>query len=166
MTFSRPTIDSSYRAYADLLLRRHRLLGQGKDKGEEIAEVEDGLSALWEDLDEAQRQSLNGMGSDLNWARRRGTPAPMARKAHDVREADREALTAAIEAKDAHAVLFWLRCCASSMPLAELAERRQQAYASTGFPQVADVFGDLIRGGNGHPSHSANRLIEQPNTKG
>ena len=147
MTPFRPSVDTAYRDFADLLLRRHRLLMEGKNDGEQIDGVEDDLSTLWEGLDDGQRQSLNGMGSDLNWARRAGEAAPMARKAEDVSDADRQALAAAEEAQDAHAVLHWLRSCSPGMRFAELARRREQEYASVGLSQIAEVFGDLIRGG-------------------
>ena len=139
-----PTVDIAYRSYAALLLRRHRLLMQGRNDGEELDRIEDDLSSLWEDLDDGQRQSSNGIGSDLNWARRGGTAAPMARNAEDVSDADKTALAKAEEADDAHSILHWLRVCSPSMEFGDLARRRRQAYDSVGLSQIAEVFGDLL----------------------
>jgi hypothetical protein len=106
MTVPQPTVDATYRNFADLLLRRHRLFLEGKGDEAEVDEVEDALSALWEKLDEEQRQSLNRMGSDLNWARRGGSPPPMGRKGEEVTGDDRRNLAAAKSAEDWHAVLY------------------------------------------------------------
>ena len=83
----RPTVDTAYRNYVELLLRRHLLWMEGRNDGEELDRIEDDLSSLWEGLDDGQRQSSNGIGSDLNWARRAGAAAPMARKTEDVSDA-------------------------------------------------------------------------------
>jgi hypothetical protein len=70
--------DAAFRNYAELLHRRHQYLLAGREEGPEMEEIEEALSAMWETLDEAQRHSLNGIGSDLNWVRRRGAPPQMA----------------------------------------------------------------------------------------
>jgi hypothetical protein len=151
MAHLNPTVDATYRSFADLLLRRHRLLVEGNSDSPELDELEDDLTALWEKLDENQRQSLNGMGSDLNWARRRGAAAPKARKAEDVSEADRANLATAEAARDPHAVLHWLRACSSALEFKDLAQRRRRAYAAAGLPQVADIFNELLQGGGTSP---------------
>jgi hypothetical protein len=144
MTHSSPTVDSTYRSFAELLLRRHRLLADETSDSVEIDALEDRMTALWEELDESQRQSLNGLGSDLNWASRRGAPAPKARKAEEVSEADRANLAAAEAAQDPHAILHWLRVCSPAMELKDLAQRRKRAYTWAGLPQVADIVGEAL----------------------
>ena len=144
MTHSSPTVDSTYRSFAELLLRRHRLLADETSDSTEIDALEDRMTALWEKLDESQRQSLNGLGSDLNWARRRGAAAPKARKAEEVSETDRANLAAAEAAQDPHAILHWLRVCSPAMEPKDLALRRRRAYTWAGLPQVADIIGKAL----------------------
>jgi len=144
MTPSSPTVDSTYRSFAELLLRRHRLLSDESSDDAEIDALEDRMTALWEKLDESQRQSLNGLGSDLNWARRRGAAAPKARKAEEVSDTDRANLAAAEAAKDPHTTLHWLRVCSPAMELKDLAQRRRRAYTWAGLPQVADVVAEAL----------------------
>jgi hypothetical protein len=139
MDLSHPKVDTVYRTFAELLLRRHRLLLEGKCDDAEIDEVEEDLSALWEKLTEGQQQSLNGMGADLNWVRRGGSPPPKGRRREDVTEEDRRQLAEAESAKDWHAVLHYLRACAPEMDIANLAQRRAAAYAGLGLPDYEAV---------------------------
>jgi hypothetical protein len=139
MILAHPKVDPLYRAFAELLLRRHRLLLEGNGDDAEIDEVEEGLSALWEKLTEGQRQSLNGVGSDLNWVRRGGSPPPKGRQREEVTEEDRRHLAEAESAKDWHAVLHYLRACAPEMDVANLASRRAAAYAGIGLPEYEAV---------------------------
>jgi hypothetical protein len=144
MTPSNPSVDSTYRSFAELLLRRHRLLADETSDSTEIDELEDRMTELWEKLDESQRQSLNGLGSDLNWARRRGAPAPKARKAEEVSETDRANLAAAEAAQDPHAVLHWLRVCSPALEFEDLAQRRRRAYTLAGLPQAAEIVSEAL----------------------
>jgi hypothetical protein len=141
-----PNVDAIYRNYAELLLRRHHHRLEGRDEDQETEQLEEDLSALWEKLDEAQQRSLNGMGSDLNWVRRRGTPPPRGRRAEGVTEEDRGLLADAESRKDWHAALHYLRVCAPVLPVEDLARRRAAAYAGVGLPAYADV----CRGLAGH----------------
>jgi hypothetical protein len=163
MTPSSPTVDSTYRSFAELLLRRHRLLADETSDSAEIDALEDRMTALWEKLDESQRQSLNGLGSDLNWARRGGAAAPKARKAEEVSDTDRANLAAAEAAQDPHATLHWLRVCSPAMELKDLAQRRRRAYTLAGLPQVVDVVGEALekRTPTHHPGGSAEGIIER-----
>jgi hypothetical protein len=79
-----PTIDDTYRRYADLLLRHSRLLAERGDEDAETEAVEEEMTRLWDHLDAVQRQSLAGLGSDLNWARNGCQLAPRSRRSEDV----------------------------------------------------------------------------------
>jgi hypothetical protein len=135
-----PILDTVYRRYADLLLRHHNLLLEGKESAPETGMIEDEMTELWERLDEMQRQSAKGMGSDLNWVRRRGEPPPKGRKAEEVTSADRRNLLAATTAKEWHAVLHYLRLCAPAILPANLAYFRASAYDAIAFPAYAAIF--------------------------
>src|SRR5438445_13727785 len=116
-----PVIDAAFREYADLQLRRHNLLQEGKENTPETAAIEDRMNALWEKLDEVQRRNLNGMASDLNWVRRNGEPPPKGpQKPEDVTAKQQEELGAAIGRKEWHRILHHLRLCAPMFPSAGL----------------------------------------------
>jgi hypothetical protein len=136
-----PNIDAAFREYADLELRCHRLLLEGKEDTPEIIEAEDRMTELWEKLDEMQRQSLSGMGSDLNWVRRKGEPPPNGRKKPEqIAPTERQAIQEAMESKDWHRLLHYLRMCAPDYPIATLATLRGRAYEGIGFPAYATIF--------------------------
>jgi hypothetical protein len=143
MSLLTPIVDTAYREYADLLLRRHHLLAEGKEDTAEAEAIDDRLTELWETLDEAQRSSLNGMSSDLHWVRRRGVSPPKGRKPEDVTQADREQLAQAETVKDWHAVLHHLRVCAPAMPPNLLAQLRAAAYGEIGLATFAGIFQSL-----------------------
>lgn len=138
-----PKIDAAYREYAEKHVRRHFLLIDGKADGDEAVEIEERLAVLWDALDDTQRRSLNGMASDLNWLRRRGTPPPKGRTASEVTEVDLHDLQAAQDAQDWRAILHYLRVCAPTIPHDILADRRATCYRSIGFPEIAAAFADL-----------------------
>lgn len=134
-------LDALYREYAGILLRRHVLLVAGKAEGDEADALEDELSAVWEALDEPRRQSLKGVGSDLNWVRRDGAPAPKGRRAEEVDSQEMERLAVVEAARDWPATLHFLRLYAPLLPQHDLARRRQRAYEGAGLPDLARVFG-------------------------
>jgi hypothetical protein len=138
-----PTINEAYVAYADLLLKHIRLLSDSKDESAEIEQVEEAMSRLWEKLDEAQRRSLKGIGSDLNWVRRRGELPPRGRASEEVSQKNQADLKAAQIAEDWHAVLYHLRTCAAVMPSERLAAIRAQCYREIGLESVASAFHDF-----------------------
>ena len=138
-----PTIDASFREYADLQLRRNALLTEGKEQDPEFDHIEDRMTELWETLDETQRNSANGMGSDLNWIRRKGLPAPMSRKAQEVSRAEQDELLAALQSNEWHRLLYYLRVCSPTILAANLAYRRGQAYNAIGFPSYSIGFYEL-----------------------
>src|SRR5688572_4735239 len=112
-----PNLDAAFREYADLQLRRHYLLLDGREDAPEALRAEDGMEDLWEKLDEVQRRSLNGMGSDLNWVRRKGEPPPNGRKSGDeIPQNDQQELVTAIVSKEWHKVLHYLRVCSPVLP--------------------------------------------------
>jgi hypothetical protein len=143
------TIDAAFRTYAELLLRRHRCLLERREEDPETGEIEQALSAGWETLDEAQRDSLSGMGSDLNWVRRRGAPPPRGHAADAVTEEHRRRLAVAESQSDWHAVLHLLRVCAPVLAVEDLARRRSAAYVGIGLSSYAEVFRDLAGSGSG-----------------
>ena len=139
-----PTIDAAFRESAELELRCHHLLLDGKEDDPETLAAEDRMTGLWEKLDEVQRRSLNGMGSDLNWVRRKGEPPPKGRKLPtDVTDAEQQELASAIGAKEWHKVLHFLRLCAPRLSSSSLAHWRGIAYDAVGLPAYASVFQDL-----------------------
>src|SRR5260370_20240212 len=106
-------IDAASREYAELQLRRHNLLQEGKENTPEASAIEDRMDVLWGKLDEDQRRNLNGMASDLNWVRRNGDPPPKGPKSpEEVAATEREKLVAAMESKEWHGLLPQLRVCA------------------------------------------------------
>jgi tetratricopeptide (TPR) repeat protein len=136
-------LDDQYRRYADLLLRHHRLLSEGKDEEPATEAVEEEMTRLWERLDEHQRRSLSGLGSDLSWLRHRCQLAPRSRRPEEVTADDFEALIQARNAPDWEGVLQGLRLCAPRMPPFQLAFLRGSAWDALNVPQVASVFYDL-----------------------
>jgi len=135
----KPTIDPLYLDYALLQLRRHYLLIDGKDD-DEMEQVEEELTALWENLSEAQRQSLNGMGSDLNWIRRGGELSSKGPTSTDVSEQDVADLDRAELTRDWHAILHYLRICAPILLPESVAHIRATCYHELGLDLVAKVF--------------------------
>jgi hypothetical protein len=136
-----PKMDAAFRESAELELRCHYLLQEGKADDPEISAAEDRMAVLWEKLDEVQRRSLNGMGSDLNWVRRKGEPPPKGRtRAEEVTAAEQQELAAATGLKQWHKVLHYLRLCAPAYPIAALASLRGRAYEEIGLTAYASVF--------------------------
>ena len=138
-----PKVDSNYRMFVELQLSHCNLLAQGKDESPESEELEARMTALWRDLDDAQRKSLNGMGSDLNWLRSRGASPPKGRIAADVTEKDWADLESAQQNKDCHAILHHLRVCAPAIPQDILAHSRATCYFNLNFPEIAILFAEL-----------------------
>jgi tetratricopeptide (TPR) repeat protein len=137
-----PSMNADFREYAALLLRRHRLLIVGQEDDPAMDGVEDRMTALWENLDETQRQSVRGMSSDLNWIRRNGRSAPKGRQTGDVTPEDRQALLKAKLENEWHAILHYLRLCASVMSPVNLAYLRGQAYQAIGLKGYSTAFYD------------------------
>ena len=134
-------VDNNYREYAVLLLRHHELLTEGKEADAEP--VEDQMTDLWEALDDGQRRSLKGVGSDLAWVRRGGAVTSRGPKAIDVTEMDRLRLSKAEGVNDWHAILHHLRVCAPVLSPGEIALSRATAYAGIGLPTLGQVFRDF-----------------------
>lgn len=143
MSGTKPTVDNLYRRYAELLFHHHRLLCEGRDDDVETDVVEEEMTPLWDRLDPAQRHSLSGLSSDLNWVRRHCQPPPRGKKAEEVTPQDLEALAKAREDGDWHRLLHFLRLCAPKTPSSELAHWRGKAWAALDFPQLAGLFGNL-----------------------
>src|SRR5205823_636365 len=124
-----PTIDAAFREYADLQLRRHFLLLDGNTDTPETVAAEGRMDELWEQMDDMQRRSLKGMGSDLNWVRRNGEPPPKGPKSpEEVAAVERQKLVAAMESKEWLGLLHQLRVCAPTIPPVHLAYMRGTAY--------------------------------------
>ena len=138
-----PIMNEPYLAYADLLLKHFRLLSNSSEESAEIEQVEDKMSCLWEMLDETQRRSLKGIGSDLNWVRRRGELPPRGVSRDGVSQKEQSELKAAQSVEDWHAVLYHLRVCAAEIPRAELAATRAGCYREIGLESVAGTFQDF-----------------------
>ena len=143
METSIPTIDESYRRYADLLLRHNSLLANQNDEDEETEAVEEEMTALWDGLNSDQRRSLAGLGSDLTWVRRHCQLAPRARRAEEVTPDDLRSLSESRDRGDWHGLLHHLRVCGAKITPLELASLRASAWAAIGFPDLAIVFRDL-----------------------
>ncbi|HYH68329.1 MAG TPA: hypothetical protein VD866_26790 [Urbifossiella sp.] len=138
-----PDMSADYLTYIEGQVRRHFLLADGKAQGDEVGEIEDHLSDLWEGLDEVQRQSVKGVGSDLNWIRRRGAPAPKSRTADDVTQEEMQRLQDAQDAEDWHKSLHFLRVCGPNVPRDLLAYVRATCYFKLNLSQIALLLADL-----------------------
>jgi tetratricopeptide (TPR) repeat protein len=135
------TIDDTFREYAAWELRRHTLTVAGQEDADETVAAEDRMEKVWELLDDNQKRSLKGIGSDLAWVRRDGTAPPRGPKApDDVGPAEQEGLVAAIGRKDWHLILHYLRLCAPLIPAPAIAQLRGHAYEALGLPAYASVF--------------------------
>ena len=143
MPIETPVIDDLLHNYADLLLRLHSLLLADKEGDPKMDEVEDSLSIIWEKLSEAQRHSLNGMASDLNWMRRGGAPPPKGRKPEDGTDQERQLLAEAETRGDWPTALHYLRVCAPALDTQNLARRKAAAYAGLGLPVYAELCSGL-----------------------
>lgn len=136
-----PKFDAAFREYADLELRCHILLSNGKDGSPEMEEAEARMEELWPQLDDVQQRSLRGMSSDLTWIRAQGKPFPKGRKKpEEVPSTDLQELSAAMKARDHHRVLHYLRLCTPCFPSESLARERAGLYAAIGLPEYARVF--------------------------
>jgi tetratricopeptide (TPR) repeat protein len=138
-----PIINSEYKRYAELLLRHHYILCAGIEESEEIESIEDEMAAIWDRLDEIQRASLAGLGSDQNWVRRNGEPAPNARKREEVTEQEKRSLDRSIQSHDWHSCLYYIRICQSWYSKDSLATIRSVAWMNLGLPEIATPFLDF-----------------------
>jgi tetratricopeptide (TPR) repeat protein len=143
MSVYTPTTDEAYRQYAELLVKHHQLLSENKNEDTETELVEDEMSSLWESFDSLQKQSLSGLGSDLNWARRGCQGALHGRKPEDVTRQDFQTLVELREKDDWHGVLHYLRLCAPCMRPFQLADLRATAWSAIHLPKVVTVFYDV-----------------------
>lgn len=144
MSSLNPKMDAAFREFAELELLRHYLLLQGQENSSETLEAEGRMEALWENLDETQRQSLKGIASDLNWVRRKGEPPPKGRKEPgDVPATDQQELITAIGSKEWMKILHYARLCAPLFPVPTLAQLRGKVFEDLGLPAYTDVFCEL-----------------------
>lgn len=138
MSTDAPIINEAFRNYARILRRLHQLEVAGQAGSPEAAELETQLEDAWAPLTSEQRESVAGLGSDLNWIRRglppRGTPKAK------VQPEDLRALDRALRANRPHEVLCRLRQCAAVLPPADLARHRGDAWAQLGEHETAAIF--------------------------
>ena len=141
MSSFQPTVDAAFREYAELELRCHFRLMEGKENDPETSLAEDRMTILWDELDEVPRRNLSGMGSDLNWVRRNCEPPPMGRKSPtEISDLEQQELLAAIRLKEWYKVLHYLRLCAPVFPEVTLAYLRGRIYEAIGMYAYASVF--------------------------
>ena len=134
-------IENAFRSYAELELRRHKMLSEEIDEGHEAEDIEAQMDLLWEKLDEAQRQKIKGMGSDLNWVRRNGALPPNGNNdPSDVSEKDKKELLELIKSNDWEKLLRTLRICAPVLEKPTLAYFRGECYSGLNFPEYAAIF--------------------------
>jgi tetratricopeptide (TPR) repeat protein len=138
-----PNLDETYRRYVDLLLQHHRLLSEGREEEAETEAIEEEMSCLWDRLDDAQRKSLSGLSSDLNWVRRRCQLAPQGRRSEEVTLQELQALVRFRDEADWHGLLHGLRACAPRMRPFQIASLRASAWEAIGFPKVVSTFYDV-----------------------
>lgn len=137
---SGPLLDDRYRRYAELLLSHHSLLAGRSNDGDELQAIEDEMTQLWDNLDADQKHSLSGLGSDLNWIRRKGQSAPRATPADRVTDGDIQWAINASGRGDWHDALHHLRICGAKLPPAQVARLRSDAWQQLGFPQISQQF--------------------------
>jgi hypothetical protein len=135
-----PRFDQAYMEYTEMLLRRHFILLNGAETSPELEGIDEQLTLIWDQLDESQRKSLNGMGSDLNWVRRRGKLAPKARKEREITTEDGKELNDALSNKQWNKLLYFLRVCSAQISAERMALMRAQAYENLNLERVASVF--------------------------
>lgn len=104
MSLENPKVDDQYLRYAELLIEQHHLLCRGASD-DDLEAIEDQMTTLWDALDAAQRQSLSGLGSDMNWLRRGGKHAPKASSAQQAADGELRELYEARDRGDWHRVL-------------------------------------------------------------
>jgi hypothetical protein len=138
-----PNVNESYNRYVGLLLQHHRHLSHGTDESDAAMVVEDAMTELWECLDPAQRESLAGLSSDLNWVRWRGMLAPSGRRPEEIAPAVFRALHDAQTGAHWHQMLHLLRLCAPAAASDQLACLRALAWFELGQPLVAGIFKDF-----------------------
>jgi tetratricopeptide (TPR) repeat protein len=132
--------DRNFRAYALALLRHHNLLSEGKGNDIQIEVVEDRMSAMWGELDEAHRNELRGISSDLNWIRRGFLPAPKGRSKEDVTRAELDEFQQLNEAGNLLLLLHSVRACAPALDNGLVAFCRARCYVGLGLPEVSEPF--------------------------
>ncbi len=135
-----PKLDVAYLRYAALTLRHHQLLSDDMDESEETERVEDELTELWDILDEVQRSSLSGLGSDLQWIRRNGELAPKARRPEEVSLEEWQTLNTVVKLQNWHAILHHLRVCGSRIQPDALALLRAEVWDELKQPEIAAPF--------------------------
>lgn len=126
MNHDAPIINEAYCSYVRALRRLHELEIAGQQQSPEAADLESALEAAWEPLTPEQRESVAGLGSDLNWIRR-GLP-PRGVQKEQITDSDRESLAQAIATGSPHEALRRLRHCAAVIPATELAYLRGNAW--------------------------------------
>ncbi len=141
-----PQIDEAYRAYALLLHHHHHLLATGREAAAETEDVEEELSRGLDGLDDAQRRSLSGLASDLNWVRRACVPPPKGPKREEVTAGELQKLEKAEAASDWHGLLHQLRVCAPRVPPFRLAQLRAVVWNALSFPVLASTFYNVAAG--------------------
>lgn len=103
--------------YARLAIERHALL---RDMPEEVEEeggtealwrVEDKMAIGWQRLDEAQRQAVSGLTSDLASVRRKGALAPKSHALADVSSLHVKMLLRALNDFHVYEALHYARVC-------------------------------------------------------
>lgn len=139
MSFETPRIDDPYRRYAQLLIAQHELLCRNAS-GDDVEVLEDEMTTLWDVLDAAQRHSLSGLGSDLNWLRRGGKLAPKAPSAQEVADDELRELYQARDRSDWHRTLHQLRLCSAKLAPFDVAFLRATAWQAIGLSEVAGLF--------------------------
>lgn len=61
---------------ASLLLRLHRVIGEGQGDSDQADRLRDEMDPLWEEMDERERDRIRGLSEDLHGLRE-GRPAPL-----------------------------------------------------------------------------------------
>ena len=142
-TYYAPAMTDAYLAYAAHSLRYHDLQLRNDADTSAAEGLEEEMSAQWSSLDDVQRKSLSGIGSDLIWIRSKAVLAPRGRKLEEIEESDKRMLLEATKSNDYHAVLHHLRICAAAVSPEKLAFARGGAYRHAGLPRLGAIFHDF-----------------------
>ena len=138
-----PELNNAYLEYVQHLLQYHSAnLREDKDTPA-AEELEEKMIALWGGMDDVQRKSLGGIGSDLIWIRSKAALPPRGRRLEEITEFDEYMLREATKSNDFHAILHHLRVCAAAISPENLALTRAESYRRAGLPELGAIFFDF-----------------------
>lgn len=133
----------SYRGYVDLSRQLHNLFRLDLEDSLQADAVREEMDALWDSLDDEQRETVRGLASDFRWLRRGSAPSKRAKE--EALDEDLPALVRARRIDNPRDVLKYLRRCAPYLPTARTAYFRGKLWCSLGDDETALLFFEHAR---------------------